>query len=127
MNRLECLVLEVKTQDGICFVKLDCCSQILGVLSLEDDLREGEKVWANFKESDVMVALDSKISARNKFYSPIVSIEHNLILSRITFDFCGYKISSLISYEASLELGLQEGMECFWFVKSNEILLLRNL
>ncbi|MCE3046580.1 TOBE domain-containing protein [Helicobacter kayseriensis] len=125
MNKIKCEIFKQDSQDGMSFIQLDCGSERLGVMSLDEGWKVGEIVWANFKESDVMIALDSRISARNKFYSPILSIVHNSILARVVFGFQSYQISSLISYEATKELGLKEGMECFWFVKSNEILLLR--
>lgn len=126
MNKLLCQIYDIQTQDGIHFIKLGCGDEKLGVMGLAEDFRVGDDVWAHFKESDVMIALDSKISARNKFFSSIVSITHNSILARVVFDFHHSLISSLISYEAVLELGLKEGMKCYWFVKSSEILLLRD-
>lgn len=124
MNKLECKIVDIQTQDGIDFVKLECGANRLGVMGLAQKLKIGQRVYAIFKESDVMIALTPNISARNKFSSPILSITHNSILARVVLDFSPYQISSLISYEAVIELGLKEEMECFWFVKSSEILLL---
>lgn len=126
MNKLHCQITKIDSQDGLCFIHLDCEGKTLGVMGLDDGFCVGQSVWANFKESDVMIALNSCISARNKFLSTILCIEHNLILARLTLGFHSHKIFSLISYEALKELQLKAGMECFWFVKSNDILLLRD-
>ncbi len=123
MNELECEVIGIQKEDQLCLIKLRHQGGIFGVMSLGDGFEPLQKVRIHFKESDVMLARTSQISARNKFLSPILSITHNSIMARVVLGFLNEKIYSLVSLEAIRELGLEEGMECFWFVKSNEIIL----
>lgn len=125
MNQLLGEIVSIKEAEGIAFVRVQGEGFALGVMTLKGGLKVGDRVRASFKESDVMIACKDSpnISARNKFLSPIHSITHNGVLARVKFDFFGCEISSLISYEALLELGVKEGGEFFWFVKSNEIIL----
>lgn len=127
MNQLFGVVSDYHEADGISFVKVDSGEIKLGVMSLGKKWSIGDQVRAYFKESDVLIAhkQSQKLSARNKFLSPVYSVEENGVLARIEFDFFGKKISSLISYEAFLELGITPGEEFLWFVKSNEIILER--
>lgn len=127
MNQLIGEIVAIKEAEGIAFIRVQGEGFVLGVMTLRGGLGVGERVRASFKESDVMVAhkQSEKISARNKFLSPIHSITHNEVLARVKFEFCGGEISSLISYEACKELEIEVGDEFFWFVKSNEIILER--
>lgn len=127
MNELEGEIVAIKESEGIAFIKVQGEGFVLGVMTLRGGLRVGERVRASFKDSDVMVAhkQSGKISARNKFLSPILSISHNEVLARVKFRFCGREIHSLISYEACKELEIGVGEEFFWFVKSSEIILER--
>lgn len=127
MNQLIGEIVAIKEAEGIAFVRVQGEGFVLGVMTLRGGLEVGERVRASFKESDVMIAgrESGKISARNKFLSPIHSITHNEVLARVKFGFCGSEISSLISYEACRELEVVEGEEFFWFVKSSEIILER--
>lgn len=127
MNKLHGTVISFKEAQGITFVKVDTQGFVLGVMSLGGDWRVGERVRVYFKESDVMIAHKSsfKLSARNKFLSPVVSVSENGVLARIEFVFGQEKICSLISAEAYEELEIRENEEFIWFVKSNEIILER--
>lgn len=125
MNQLVGKILSLKQSEGIAFVKVEGNGFCLGVMTLGNDLKEGERVRACFKDSDVMIAHKSsgKLSARNKFLSLVRHISHDEVLARVEFEFNATAIASLISYEALKELEIKEGEEFFWFVKSNEIIL----
>lgn len=127
MNDLVGEIVAIKESEGIAFIKVQGEGFVLGVMTLRGGLEVGERVRASFKDSDVMVAhkQSGKISARNKFLSPILSISRNEVLARVKFGFCGSEIHSLISYEACKELEIGVGEEFFWFVKSSEIILER--
>lgn len=127
MNELVGEIVAIKESEGIAFIKVQGEGFVLGVMTLRGGLEVGERVRASFKDSDVMVAhkQSGKISARNKFLSPILSISHNEVLARVKFGFYGREIYSLISYEACKELEIGVGEEFFWFVKSSEIILER--
>lgn len=127
MNKLCGVVSSTQETHGIVFVKIDVEGFTLGVMSLGREWKVGESVNIYFKESDVMVAhKDSpKLSARNKFLSPVVLVVQDGVLARIEFQFGKHKIYSLISSEACRELEIKEKEEFIWFVKSSEIILER--
>lgn len=126
VNELECEIIAIQEEENFCFIKLDFEGMKLGVMNLGGGFRVGQKVLAIFKDSDVLLALSPHVSARNKFLSRIVAISHNSIMARVTLEFRGIFVFSLVSFEAVRELGLQEGSECYWLIKSNEIILREN-
>lgn len=123
MNELECEIIDIQEEGDFCFIKLNYQGMKLGVMNLGGGFSIGQKVIALFKDSDVLLALSPAVSARNKFLSRIISISHNSIMARVALAFGDISIFSLISLEAVRELGLQEGSECYWLIKSNEIVL----
>ena len=123
MNRILCQIVKKTEEEGIIFLNLDFCGEKLGVMSVGGDFKLSQNVWAEFKESDVMISLSPNISARNKFFSKVKTISHNSILSRVVFDFHNQEIFSLISYEAVRDLKIKEGEFYYWFVKSSGIVL----
>lgn len=129
MNEIPCTITKIIQDDGIAFVNLvsDKKSYVLKAMLLVggDKLKVEKKVKAVFKESEVMICDKnySKISARNRFVSPVVSIEHTQAIARVRFEFEDSEISSLISKDAFIELDIKVGEEFAWFVKSSEVML----
>ncbi len=128
MNRVGGVIKEIKKSGEIEHIIVDTKDALFSVLILSsnESYMVAQRVELLFKESEVMVAtIESKVSARNSFVSRVVEIEEGEILANITFDFYGSKISSIITREALKDLSCAVGDDSRWFIKSNEVSILR--
>lgn len=129
MNTIPAKIINIKKENNVAFVKLqDKYENIFSVLMLDFDKQNidiGLECNIIFKESEVMVAHTQSInlSARNKFEGKVLNIEEDSIFARISFDFYGMTINSLITQEAKKELNINIGDSFIWFIKSNELML----
>lgn len=129
MNKIKVRIKNI-TKSSLCaFIKLESLESnaVFSSILLDFDGRFtlGSECNAIFKENEVFIADKNyhKISARNRFISPITAIECDDIFARIFLAFEGQTITSLITREAALELDLKIGEEVLWFVKSNEVMI----
>ena len=128
MNRLEGIIKDVKSVDGITQIFINIGDEILSslILSGNEEYKKGEIVNLLFKETEVMIATKkSKVSARNSFVSKIADIQIGEILCCVEFLFGENKIVSIITKGALEDLKCNIGDEFMWFVKSNEISIQR--
>jgi len=128
MNRVGGVIKEVKKSGEIEHIIVDTKDALFSVLILSsnESYKVADRVELLFKESEVMVAtIESKVSARNSFVSKIIEIEEGEILANVTFSFYGSKISSIITREALKDLSCSVGDDSRWFIKSNEVSILR--
>ncbi|WP_181881530.1 molybdopterin-binding protein [Helicobacter sp. MIT 99-5507] len=129
MNTIPAKIINIKKENNVAFVKLqDKYKNIFSVLMLDFDKQNidiGLECNIIFKESEVMVAHTQSVnlSARNKFEGKVLNIEEDSIFARISFDFYGMTINSLITQEAKKELNINIGDSFIWFIKSNELML----
>lgn len=124
MNQLKGTIKNIKSAGGITQVFIEVEDKLLSalILSSDEEYNKEESVNLLFKETEVMIATkESKVSARNCFVSPVISIEAGEILTQVEFDFFGTKISAIITKGALEEFGFKVGDELMWFIKSNEI------
>ncbi len=128
MNRVGGVIKEIKKSGEIEHIIVDTKDALFSVLILSsnESYKVADRVELLFKESEVMVAtIESKVSARNSFVSKIIEIEEGEILANVTFSFYGSKISSIITREALKDLSCGVGDDSRWFIKSNEVSILR--
>ena len=129
MNKIQATIINIKKESNAALVKLqDKHDNIFSVLMLDfdnNDINIGLVCDIIFKESEVMVAHTQSVnlSARNKFEGKVQNIEEDSIFARISFDFYGTNINSLITKEARKDLNINVGDTFIWFVKSNELIL----
>lgn len=129
MNKIQAKIINIKKESNAALVKLqDKHDNIFSVLMLDfdnNDINIGLVCDIIFKESEVMVAHTQSVnlSARNKFEGKVQNIEEDSIFARISFDFYGTNINSLITKEARKDLNINIGDTFIWFVKSNELML----
>ena len=129
MNKIQAKIINIKKENNAALVKLqDKHDNIFSVLMLDfdnNDINIGLVCDIIFKESEVMVAHTQSVnlSARNKFEGKVQNIEEDSIFARISFDFYGTNINSLITKEARKDLNINVGDTTIWFVKSNELML----
>ena len=78
------------------------------------------KAPANGKSSEL-----GKSSVRNKLLGTITRVEVDGLLAQITLDVSGQTMTSIITRDACLELGLKRGMAAYAVVKSTEVSVTR--
>ena len=88
-------------------------------------LKQGNSVQMLFKETEVSIGknLTGLISLRNRFKGTIRRIERSEILSKIFLNYQSQEIVSIISTRSVGKLGLIDGDEVEWLVKTNEVSL----
>lgn len=125
MNKIQCTITDIISDHQITLVSMQSKEHIFSAMLLDHHLEIGMKVNALFKESEVMICDSSysKISARNRFVSRVLSVHKNRIIARVVFEFEGGVISSLVSAIAIDELMIAEGSMFGWFVKSSEVMI----
>lgn len=86
----------------------------------------GMPVTLLFKETEVSLAknLSGLISMRNRMQCTITAIERGKLLTRVTLDFGGHSIESVITTRSSHALSLTVGDTVEGLVKANEMTLL---
>ncbi len=128
MNTLRGTIKNTKNIEGITQVFVEIGDKIFSSLILgeEEDYKNEEEVNLVFKETEVMIASkESVVSARNSFVSPITSIDMGEILAEVRFDFDGIPITSIVTRGALYDLKCNVGDEFRWFIKSNEVSLVK--
>lgn len=125
MNKIQCTIIDIISDHQITLVSMQSKEHIFSAMLLDHHLEIGMKVNVLFKESEVMICDSSysKISARNRFVSRVLSVHKNRIIARVVFEFEGGIISSLVSAIAIDELMIAEGLMFGWFVKSSEVMI----
>lgn len=130
MNRVPGIVRSVNKDDLFALVEVihGDISFISCVLLSEYDLpycHSGAAVYMLFKESDTIISLDSTytISCRNRFQSIVTSVIFSGVMARIQADFCGIRLTSLITQTSARALGLSDGIAVSFLVKSTSLML----
>lgn len=126
MNQLNGTIKHTKSVEGITHVYVDVGDNIFSVLVLSgnEEYQKEESVNLLFKETEVMIAtIESIVSARNSFVSPITCINTGEILAEIHFNFEGTKIVAVVTKQALDYLQCNIGDNFRWFVKSNEVMI----
>jgi molybdate transport system regulatory protein len=128
MNRLKGTITAVQNSGGISLIDLDVRGHRLSSLVIETPqsnphLHPGNEVLVLFKETEVSIAtsFSGGISCRNRLRSVIRAIERSEILSKLTLDFDGIPVVSVITTRSAEALGLKVGDTVEGIVKSNEI------
>ena len=132
MNKLSGKIIQIESSQHLSIVDIDVGGDIFSAVVLEtpktaDYLKEGNAVTLLFKETEVSIAKNLKgaISLRNRFKAVIKKIETSPILSKIVLSYKNLGIISIISTRSVDRLGLRQGDEVEWLVKTNEVSLLR--
>lgn len=125
MNKILCTITDIVSDGQITLVSMRSKENIFTAMILDHSLEVGMRVNALFKESEVMICDSSysKISARNRFVSKVLSVHKNKTIAGVVFEFEGGVISSLVSSVAIEQLMIDEGLVFGWFVKSSEVMI----
>ncbi len=128
MNRVPAEIVNIVTADAISLVDLVAFGDTFSCVLIETPetapyLRIGNRVSLIFKETEIAIAknFSGQISLRNRFAATIRAIENGVVLSKITMDFHGITIVSIITARSATTLHLQPGDAVTGLVKANEI------
>jgi len=128
VNKLTGQIVLVGSSSQMSMVDIDVSGDVFSSIVLETPasaqyLKNGSKVTLLFKETEVSIAknLTGLISLRNRFKATVKRIEKSEILTKVYLDYKAKEIISIISTRSTQKLGLTEGDEVEWLVKTNEV------
>ncbi|MEO6904661.1 MAG: TOBE domain-containing protein [Bacteroidia bacterium] len=133
MNILNGNILEIKTEGSLSLVKVTAHNCVITSLLIDTPMRseylkEGNKVNVVFKETEVILAkqLEGLISVQNKLNCIVEHVERGELLCKITMDFQGVKLISIITRNAFDQLKITEKEKIVALIKSTEVSLAPN-
>lgn len=128
MNRLPATIVAVETHGSIALVEAAVgehhfTAALIGAADETAAWSAGLPVTLLFKETEVSLAknLSGLLSMRNRIPATVTAIEYGKLLTRVTLDFAGHAIASVITTRASHALALAPGDTVEGLVKSNEL------
>lgn len=132
MNKLKGKIMNIESSEHISIVDIDVEGDLFSSVIIEtpetaDYLRFGEEVFMLFKETEVSIgkALSGNLSLRNRLKSKIKTIEKGTVLTKITLDYKGKDIISVITTRSTNKLDLKVGDEVQGLVKANEVIIMK--
>jgi len=133
MNKLSGIIKKTTSSGNIVLAEVDVENTTMAAIMIntpefEFMLQEGKEVQLAFKESEVSIGKDlqGEISIRNKLDGKITKIERGIVFSKVTFDFKGYSIVSLITTDSANRLKLRKGNTITGLIKANEVMIFAN-
>ena len=130
MNKLIGKVTLVESSSHMSMVDFDVDGDVFSSIVLETPatapyLKQGSSVTLLFKETEVSIGknLSGLISLRNRFKATIIGLEKSDILTKVFLNYKNKEVVSIISSRSAQKLGLIDGDEIEWLVKTNEVSL----
>lgn len=130
MNKLTGIIRNVKSDTHMSIVEMEVKDTCLKTIVIETPstapfLQEGNAINVLFKETEVSIAKNHSggISLQNKLECRITNIQKGKLLSKITLDFRGNDISSIITSAAVEQLALNVNDHVTALIKTNEIII----
>ena len=119
---------------GIIMVDMEAAGLMITALLIDAPhnpvwLKQGNLVYAVFKETEVSIAKDftGKISLRNKIPCRVNQVERGELMSIIHMTFMDYQIQSAITTRSVDLLDLKKNDEVTAMIKANEITLMQKM
>lgn len=129
MNRLPGTIKAVQTADFINRVVVSCEGFDLSCVTLDlpEDFKQGSKVIAIFKETEVSLAknISGTISISNQLACAVNDVDEGKILSQISLLVKDEVLSSIITTDSFKRLGIKMGDSVTALIKANEVSLER--
>jgi molybdopterin-binding protein len=132
MNKLLGKITNIESSEHISIVDIDVEGDLFSTVIIEtpetaDYLRIGKEVFMLFKETEVSIgkALSGNLSLRNRLKSKIKTIEKGTVLTKITLDYKGKDIISVITTRSTNKLDLKVGDDVQGLVKANEVIIMK--
>jgi len=131
VNRFSAKIVNIESAGHISLIDLEACGDRFTCVVIETPetaayLRVGNGVTIMFKETEVSIAknFDGQISLRNRLAATIKRIEKGAVLSKITLDYHGVDVVSIITTRSTRTLDLQVGDAVVGLIKANEVSIL---
>ncbi|HZW21939.1 TOBE domain-containing protein [Noviherbaspirillum sp.] len=131
MNRLPGEIADIAVHGSIALIDVQVGARrftatLIGASEEAAGWKPGMAVTLLFKETEVSLAknLSGLISMRNRIPCTVAAIERGTLLTRVTLDFEGRALESVITTRSSHALGLAIGDAVEGLVKANEMTLL---
>lgn len=133
MNKIPGTIKKVTSSGNIILVEVFTERTTMAALMIQapeltEMTKEGNNVILAFKESEVSIGKNIKgeISMRNQLIGKIETIDTGIVFTKITFEFEGHNIVSLITTGSARRLRLSVGDTITGFIKANEVMILAN-
>lgn len=128
MNRLPATIAAIETHGSIALVEAAVgthrfTAALIGAGNEVCAWTAGMAVTLLFKETEVSLAknLSGLISMRNRIPCTVRAVEQGKLLTRVTLDFDGHAIESVITTRSTHALAIAPGDRVEGLVKSNEM------
>lgn len=130
-NQIKVGITDVKTGpvNSLISAKTSCGKLFKATVTVESaealGLKEGKEAYFIFKAIDVIVSKDNslKLSATNQLTGKVEDIELGSVMSKITINSDGLKVSSVITKESTESLDLKNGDEVTALIKATNIIV----
>ena len=130
MNKLTGKIILIESSPHMSMVDIDVEGDVFSSIVLETPasapyLQKGNTVTLLFKETEVSIGknLSGLISLRNRFKATVKRLEKSEILTKVFLHYRSREIVSIISTRSVQKLGLIDGDEVEWLIKTNEVSL----
>ena len=130
MNILKGKISSIKVNGDLSIVKVNIGKTIFSTILIDTPdtasyLKLENEVSVIFKETEVILGVGdmSGISLRNKLVGKVISIESDMLLSKVTINSDLGPITSIITSNAVTQLKIVEGLEVSAMIKTNELML----
>lgn len=131
MNRLPGMISAVEIHGSIALVEATVGAQkltatLIGAGNEVQSWQTGMPIALLFKETEVSLAknLSGLISMRNRMPCTVTAIERGKLLTKVSLDFNGHAITSVITTRSSHTLTLTVGDTVEGLVKANEMTMI---
>lgn len=130
MNRLRGTISAVESAGHVRLVDVNVNDTTFSAILLEatERLHPGAAVTLAFKETEVSLAknLSGLISLRNRLPARVRAVEKGQVLAKVTLDYQGVDVVSIITTRSAERLDLQAGDAVEALVKANEMTILHD-
>jgi molybdate transport system regulatory protein len=130
VNRLRGRITAVESAGHVLLVDVAVDDKRFSAILLEaagaERLQPGAAVTLAFKETEVSLAknLSGLISLRNRMRTRVRAVEKGKVLAKVTLDYHGAEVVSVITTRSAERLDLKPGDEVEALVKANEMTIL---
>lgn len=130
MNSLRGTISAIQSAGHLSLVTIDVQdiamrSIVLDTPATAKYLNKGHNVSVLFKETEVILAIPGahQVSLQNQLLCTIIEIDKGDLLGKVTLNFKGEQITSIITARAIEQLKLTIGTAILALIKTNEVML----
>lgn len=128
MNHVKGTIRAVETGEGLVLVTVEAAGHLFSALMIEtpeNTPETGTPVFMAFRETETAIGkgLSGGLSLRNRFEAVITRVEESAILTKVTLDFQGTRLFSVITAASARRLQLQTGDRVEALVKTTDMSL----